>query len=192
MSGDLKSFVPFCQHNLQLISNTTKMAHSLLLVYKYLNVCLVIWRVLSLSVNISSLVWFGLMPLSTIFQLSWWSVLLVEETGVPGESHWPVASNWQTLSHNVISSAPRHELGLNIATLVVIGTDCIGSYKSNYQTITATTIPDMNLFIELLHIYFLRTLTRRRGGREERKWWGGRGGCYRRWRGQGWTDFIRD
>jgi hypothetical protein len=30
------------KENLQLISNTTKMAHSLLLVYKYLNVCLVI------------------------------------------------------------------------------------------------------------------------------------------------------
>jgi hypothetical protein len=25
----------------------------------------------------------------------------VEETGVPGENHWPVASHWQTLSHNV-------------------------------------------------------------------------------------------
>jgi hypothetical protein len=38
------------------------------------------------------------MPLSTIFQL-WRSVLLVEETGVPGEKHKPVASHWQTLSH---------------------------------------------------------------------------------------------
>ena len=28
-----------------------------------------------------------LMPLSTIFQLYWQSVLLVEETGVPGENH---------------------------------------------------------------------------------------------------------
>jgi hypothetical protein len=25
------------------------------------------------------------------------SVLLVEETEVPGENHWPVASHWQTL-----------------------------------------------------------------------------------------------
>ena len=39
----------------------------------------------------------------------WWSVLLVEETGVPGENHWPVVSHWQTLSHNVVSSTPRHE-----------------------------------------------------------------------------------
>jgi hypothetical protein len=39
--------------------------------------------------------------------ISWQSVLLVEETGVPGENHW------QTLSHNVVSSAPRHEQGSN-------------------------------------------------------------------------------
>ena len=39
----------------------------------------------------------------------WRSVLLVEETGVPGENHRPVVSHWQTLSHNVVSSTPRHE-----------------------------------------------------------------------------------
>jgi len=31
--------------------------------------------------------------------------------------------------------------GFELTTLVVIGTDCIGSYKSNYHTITATTAP---------------------------------------------------
>jgi hypothetical protein len=30
------------------------------------------------------------------------SVLLVEETGVPGENHRPVASHQQTLSHKVV------------------------------------------------------------------------------------------
>jgi hypothetical protein len=39
--------------------------------------------------------------------ISWQSVLLVEETGVPGENHQPPASHWQTLSHNVLSSTPR-------------------------------------------------------------------------------------
>ena len=34
------------------------------------------------------------------------SVLLLEETGVPGENHWSAASHWQTLSHNVVSSTP--------------------------------------------------------------------------------------
>jgi hypothetical protein len=32
------------------------------------------------------------------------SVLLVEETGVPGEKDRPAASHWQTLSYNVVSS----------------------------------------------------------------------------------------
>jgi hypothetical protein len=57
----------------------------------------------------SSHLWLGvwcLTPLSTIFQLyrisPWQSVLLMEETGVPREKHRPVASNWQTLSHNVV------------------------------------------------------------------------------------------
>jgi hypothetical protein len=39
--------------------------------------------------------------------ISWLSVLLVEESGVPGENHRPVASHWQTLSHNVVSSTPH-------------------------------------------------------------------------------------
>ena len=49
------------------------------------------------------------MVFSTTFNnisvISWWSVLLVEDTGV----------------------------GFKLTTLVVIGTDCIGSYKSNYH-----------------------------------------------------------
>jgi len=44
----------------------------------------------------------------------WWrSVLLVGETGVPGENYRPVASHWQTLSQNVVSSTPRHERDSN-------------------------------------------------------------------------------
>jgi len=45
---------------------------------------------------------------NNISVISWWSVLFVEETGVPGENHRPVRSHWQTLSHNVVSSTPRH------------------------------------------------------------------------------------
>jgi hypothetical protein len=41
---------------------------------------------------------------NNISVISWWSVLLVGETGVPEENHRPVANHWQTLSHIVVSS----------------------------------------------------------------------------------------
>jgi len=50
---------------------------------------------------------------NNISVISWWSVLLVEETGVPGENNRPVASHQQTLSNNVVSSTPRHEQDSN-------------------------------------------------------------------------------
>jgi hypothetical protein len=50
---------------------------------------------------------------NTISVIWLWSVLLVEKIGVPGENHRPVASHWQTLSQNVVSSTPRHERGSN-------------------------------------------------------------------------------
>ena len=60
--------------------------------------------------------WFGLVlwclfKLNAIFNnisvVSWRSVLLVEETGIPGENYWPVVSHWQNWTHNVVSSTPR-------------------------------------------------------------------------------------
>jgi hypothetical protein len=42
--------------------------------------------------------------------ISWRSVLLVEETRVPGENHQPATSHWETLSHNVVSSTSRMSL----------------------------------------------------------------------------------
>ena len=38
-------------------------------------------------------------------QFYWW-----RKTGVPSENNRPAASHWQTLSHNAVSSTPRHEL----------------------------------------------------------------------------------
>jgi hypothetical protein len=32
------------------------------------------------------------------------SVLLIDETGLPGEHHRPVAGHWLTLSHDIASS----------------------------------------------------------------------------------------
>jgi hypothetical protein len=77
--------------------------------------------------------------ISVIF---WQSVLLVEESGVPGENHRPVASHWQTLSHNVFIKFTSLWTGFELTTLVVIGTECTGSCKSNYHTIITTTAPE--------------------------------------------------
>jgi hypothetical protein len=52
---------------------------------------------------------------ATFNNISWWSVLLVEETGAHRENHRPAASHWQTLSHNVVSSTPHHEQNSNFS-----------------------------------------------------------------------------
>ena len=52
---------------------------------------------------------------NNISAMSWWSVLLVEETGVSRENHRPVTSHWQTLPHNVILCTPRHERDSNVS-----------------------------------------------------------------------------
>jgi hypothetical protein len=77
---------------------------------------------------------------NNISVISWRSVLLVEETGIPVENHRPVASHWQTLSHSVVSSTPW--TGFELTMLVMTGIDCIGSCKSNYHTITTTMATD--------------------------------------------------
>ena len=40
--------------------------------------------------------------------ISWRLILLVEETGLPGEYRRPVIGHWQILSHYVVSSTPCH------------------------------------------------------------------------------------
>ena len=56
------------------------------------------------SVHISY--WVRVMVFNATFNnisaISWWSVLLVEETGVTGENHRHSTSHWQTLSHKVV------------------------------------------------------------------------------------------
>jgi hypothetical protein len=74
-------------------------------------------------------------------------VLFMEETGVPGETHRPVASHWQTLSHNVI-----HISLIEIRTTsVVMSTHCIDSCISNCHMNTATTVPvDVMIYLTIV------------------------------------------
>ena len=102
----------------------------------------------------------GVMVLSATFNnisvISWRSVLFVEETRVPGENHRPATSQWQTLSHNFVSSTPSWTV-FELATLVVKGTDCIGSCKSNYNTTMTMTALDISTQanIDMLYCCFL-------------------------------------
>ena len=45
--------------------------------------------------------------------ISWRSVVLMEETGVPRDNHRSIASHQQTLSQNVVSSTPGNERDSN-------------------------------------------------------------------------------
>ena len=75
---------------------------------------------------------------NNISGISWRSVLLVGETGLPGENHRPV----QVTDKHYYKRLYRVHLswaGPEFTTLVVIDTDCTSSCKSNYHTITTTT-----------------------------------------------------
>jgi hypothetical protein len=54
------------------------------------------------------------------------------------------AKNYRrTLWHNVISSTPAPWAEFKLPKLVVMGSDCTGSCKSNYHMITTTTAPPL-------------------------------------------------
>ena len=91
---------------------------------------------------------------NNISVISWRSVLLVEETRVPGENLRPVAGHWQTLSHNVVSSIPR---------LVVIRTHnfsgdgyCIGCCRSHYHSMGTTAPSKTRLNILVIIVVVLK------------------------------------
>jgi transcriptional regulator of aromatic amino acid metabolism len=68
---------------------------------------------------------------NNISVISWQSVLLVEDTGVPGENHWPAASHWQ------LTSTPCYEQDANsqknIASSILVLHNTIASGGINIQ-----------------------------------------------------------
>ena len=86
---------------------------------------------------------------NNISVISWRSVLLEEETRVPGENRRPATSCWQTLSHIMLYR--RVHLVCGIRTHYV-SVDSIGSYKSNYRTNTTTTTPTGTETSNLIYI----------------------------------------
>jgi hypothetical protein len=75
---------------------------------------------------------------NNISVVSWRSVLLMEETGLPGENHWPATlTNFITWCIDYTSPWAWFKL----TTVVVIGIDCICSCKSNCRTIMSMMTP---------------------------------------------------
>ena len=79
---------------------------------------------------------------NTISVISWRSILLVEENQRIRRKPTDLSQVTDKLHRIMLYTSPWRRF--TFTTSVVIGTDCIGSCKSNYHTITATTAPSVS------------------------------------------------
>jgi hypothetical protein len=91
--------------------------------------------------NCSLTEWYGMVfntTFNNISVISWRSVLLVAETGVPRENHQPTASHEQPLSRqNIVSSTPRHVylISITLSIRYTLVTMFVLLYKNNQNKI---------------------------------------------------------